>query len=59
MAGAARTNAAGMLAGMVAGFLLAVWLGHQASHYSKPSNFVRFQRWTDPEGVFLDRKSVV
>lgn len=53
MAGAGRTNAVGLLAGIVAGFLLAVSLGHQAAHYSKPSNFVRFQRWIDPEGNFF------
>lgn len=53
MAGAGRTNAAGMLAGIVAGFLLAVVLGSQAADYSKPSGFVRFQRWTDPEGIFF------
>ncbi len=48
----ARLNAAGLLAGILAGFALAVFLGHEAATYSKPSKFVRFHRWTDPEGIF-------
>src|SRR5882757_8752610 len=48
-----RTNAAGLLAGIVAGFLLAVLLGYQASRYSKPSNFVRFQQWTNAQTIFF------
>lgn len=47
-----RLDAAGLLGGIVAGFLLAVLLGYQASHYSKPANFVRFQQWTNAKTVF-------
>lgn len=53
MAGAGRTNAVGLLAGIVGGFLLAVLLGHQAATYSKPSNFVRFHDRIDPRGLFF------
>jgi len=48
-----RLNAVGLLAGIAAGFALAVLLGFQASRYSKPSNFVRFQQWTNPQGNFF------
>lgn len=48
-----RTNAMGLLAGIVAGFLLAVLLGYQASGYSKPANFVRFHQWINPQSVFF------
>lgn len=53
MAGAGRTNAAGLLAGIAAGFVLAVLLGYQAATYSKPSNFVRFHDRIDPRGIFF------
>jgi lysophospholipase L1-like esterase len=48
-----RLNAVGLLAGIAAGFALAVLLGYQASRYSKPSNFVRFQQWTNPQSNFF------
>jgi hypothetical protein len=48
-----RLNALGLLAGIAAGFALAVLLGYQAAGYSKPSNFVRFQQWTNPQGNFF------
>ncbi len=47
-----RRDAVGLLAGIGAGFLLAVLLGYQASRYSKPSNFVRFQQWTNTQTIF-------
>ena len=47
-----RINAMGLLAGIVAGFLLAVLLGYQASHYSKPSNFVRFHQWINAQTIY-------
>lgn len=50
---ARRLHAGGLLAGIVAGFLLAVLLGHQAARYSKPSNFVRFQQWINAQTVFF------
>jgi hypothetical protein len=49
----ARLNAVGLLAGIIAGFFLAVLLGYQASHYSKPSRFVRFHQWINPQSVFF------
>lgn len=49
----ARLPAAGLLAGILSGFLLAVFLGHEAASYSKPSRFVRFTRWTNPETSFF------
>lgn len=48
-----RLNAGGLLAGIAAGFALAVLLGFQASRYSKPSNFVRFQQWINPQSNFF------
>src|SRR2546430_5135877 len=48
-----RLNAVGLLAGIAAGFALAVLLGYQASRYSKPANFVRFQQWTNPQSNFF------
>lgn len=48
-----RPNAVGLLAGIVAGFALAVLLGYQASTYSKPSRFVRFHQWINPQSIFF------
>ncbi len=49
----ARLNAVGLLAGVIVGFSLAVLLGYQASTYSKPSRFVRFHQWINPQSVFF------
>jgi hypothetical protein len=49
----ARLNAIGLLTGIVVGFSLAVFLGYQASTYSKPSRFLRFHQWINPQSVFF------
>ncbi|HEY0863407.1 MAG TPA: hypothetical protein VGD97_04830 [Lacunisphaera sp.] len=49
----ARLNAVGLLGGILVGFSLAVLLGYQASTYSKPSRFVRFNQWINPQSVFF------
>lgn len=48
-----RLNAVGLLGGILVGFFLAVLLGYQASTYSKPSRFVRFHQWINPQSVFF------
>jgi hypothetical protein len=48
-----RLNAVGLLAGIAAGFALAVLLGYQASTYSKPSRFIRFHQWINPQSIFF------
>ncbi len=50
---ASRVNAVGLLGGIVAGFMLAVLLGYQAASYSKPSRFVRFHQWINPQSNFF------
>jgi len=47
-----RLSAFVLLSGIVAGFVGAVTAGHQATAYSKPSNFKRLHARISPQGAF-------
>ncbi len=48
----ARLSSWCLLGGIAVGFLTAVWTGHGAARYSKPSGFQRFHQRISPDALF-------